>query len=73
MSVRTEAERAYTIDEAAEVKSVSPGYIRKAIKSNGQPDSNGVTTVPLAAKKVGKGYRIGAAALDAWFAALPDG
>jgi excisionase family DNA binding protein len=65
MTARVEAERAYTIDEAAELKSVSPGYIRKAIKA-----TEGAT---LAAKKVGKGYRISASALDAWFDALPDG
>lgn len=73
MSARRDAERAYTIDQAAELKSVSPGYVRRAIKSNGQPDKKGVIVPPLAAKKVGKSYRIGAAALDAWWNALPDG
>lgn len=73
MSTQREAERAYTIDEAAELKSVSPGYIRKGIKSNGLPDSKGRVMPPLAAKKVGKGYRIGASALEAWWALLPDG
>lgn len=68
-----EAERAYTIDEAAELKSVSPGYIRKAIRSTGQPDDRGHVMPPLTAKKVGKGYRIAASALEAWWAALPDG
>lgn len=62
---RVEAERAFTIVEAAELKSVSPGFIRAAIKA-----TEGAT---LAAKKVGKGYRISATALEEWWAALPDG
>lgn len=73
MTEQREAERAYTIDQAADLKSVSPGYVRKAIKSNGRPDARGIVVTPLAAKKVGKGYRISASALDAWFEALPDG
>lgn len=73
MSTRRDAERAYTIDQAADLKSVGPGYIRRAIKSNGQPDKKGVVVPPLAAKKVGGSYRIGATALDAWFDSLPDG
>jgi hypothetical protein len=73
MTSRVEAEKAYTIDEAAEVKSVSPGYIRAAARSNGLPDKKGRVVPPLATKKVGGTYRISASALDAWFAALPDG
>lgn len=68
-----EAEKAYTIDQVAELKSVSPGFVRKAIRSTGQPDAAGRVTVPLAAKKVGKGYRLSASAIEAWWSALDDG
>lgn len=61
---RVEAEAAYTIPEAAELKSVSPGFIRKAIKA-----TEGAT---LDAKKVGKGYRISATALEEWWNRLED-
>lgn len=60
----TEAEAAYTIAEAAELKRVSPDLIRRAIKSTEPPF--------IRAKKVGRGYRISASALDAWFASLED-
>lgn len=60
-----EAERAYTIAEVAELKSVSQGFVRKALNATEGPS--------LAAKKVGKSYRIGASAIEAWWAALPDG
>lgn len=73
MTAQREAERAYTIDQAAEVKSVSPGYIRAAVHSNGHPDKRGRRVPPLASKKVGGTYRITASALDAWFDSLPDG
>lgn len=59
-----QAERAYTIAEAADLKGVSPDYIRNAIRA-----TSGNT---LAAKKVGKGYRIAASALEAWFDGLED-
>lgn len=59
-----EAERAYTIVEAADLKGVSPDYIRAAIRA-----TKGNT---LAAKKVGRGYRIAASALEAWWAGLVD-
>lgn len=62
------AERAYTVKEAAGVKSVSPDLILRAIRSAGGKDN----PVPLAAKRVGKGYRVTASDLDAWYAALPD-
>lgn len=58
------AERAYTISEAAELKSVSPDYIRAAIKA-----TQGNT---IAAKKVGRGYRITASALESWWDGLED-
>jgi excisionase family DNA binding protein len=64
MSAPKAAERAYTIPEAAELKGVSANFIRKAIRA-----TEGNT---LAAKKVGKGYRIAASALEAWFAGLED-
>lgn len=59
------AERAYTLAEAAELKSVSINYLRAAIK---RTDGHG-----LAAKRVGKEYRITASALEAFWDALPDG
>ena len=65
MTRQVQGERAYTIAEAAELKSVSPGFIRAAIKATEGPT--------LAAKKVGKGYRISASALEAWWKSLPDG
>lgn len=59
-----EAERAYTIQEVAELKGVSRGFVREAIK---RTDGN-----VLMAKKVGKGYRISASAVEAWWAGLED-
>lgn len=59
-----EAEAAYTIAEAAEIKRVSPDLIRRAIKSTETPF--------LRAKKVGRGYRIPASALEDWFNSLAD-
>jgi len=59
-----EAERAYSITEAADLKGVSPDTIRRAIRAtSGQV---------LAAKRVGRGYRIAASALEAWWASLDD-
>ncbi|MCW2785196.1 MAG: hypothetical protein JWP74_1713 [Marmoricola sp.] len=59
-----EAERAYTIVEVANLKGVSPDYVRAAIKA-----TRGNT---LPAKKVGRGYRISATAVEAWWAGLVD-
>lgn len=58
------AEEAYTIQEAAAIKRVSPDLIRRAIKA-----TEGAT---LKAKKVGKGYRISASALEDWWNQLED-
>ena len=58
------AEKAYTLAEAAELKSVSIGYLRKAIKAT---DGN-----TLAAKRVGKEYRVTASALEAFWSGLDD-
>lgn len=58
------AERAYTLIEAAEVKSVSRDLLLRAIKA-----TEGNT---LPAKKIGKGYRVKASDLDAWFDAHED-
>lgn len=58
------AEQAYTINEAAELKRVSPDHIRRAIKA-----TEGAC---LRAKKVGKGYRISASALEDWWNSLAD-
>lgn len=58
------AEKAYNLAEAAELKSVSIGYLRKAIKA-----TEGNT---LAAKLVGGTYRIRASELDAWFDRFED-
>lgn len=60
-----EAEVAYTVPEAAAIKRVSPDLIKRAIRAT--------TGTPLRAKKLGKGYRIPASALEEWFDALPDG
>lgn len=65
-SVKT-AERAYTIVEAAELKSVSPDFVRAAIRRT-DPEQGPL----LAAKKVGRGYRISATALEAWWAGHAD-
>lgn len=68
MTARREAERAYTIAEAAELKSVSPSTIRAAIKAT---EGN-----VLAAKNIGSEsqprYRVSASALEAWFDGLVD-
>lgn len=58
------AERAYTITEAAALKSVSPDTIRRAIKA-----TEGAV---LRAKQVGRGYRISASALEDWWGQLDD-
>lgn len=57
------AEKAYTIAEAAELKSVSPDLLKRAIKA-----TEGNT---LRAVKVGRGYRVLASELDRWFNDLP--
>lgn len=59
-----EAERAYTIQQVAELKGVSPGFVREAIR---RTEGN-----VLLAKKVGKGYRIAASAVESWWAGLED-
>jgi excisionase family DNA binding protein len=64
VSTPTEAERAYRLSEAAEVKGVSEATLRRAIH---RTEGN-----CLRAKKVGKGYRIAASELDRWFNALEE-
>lgn len=64
MTAQRVAERAYTLNEAAEIKSVSRDLLLRAIKA-----SEGNT---LPAKKVGKGYRVSASDLDAWYDGLAD-
>lgn len=59
-----QAERAYTLAEAAELKSVSQDTLRRAIRA-----TEGNT---LRAKKIGKGYRIPASALEDWFDGLDE-
>lgn len=59
-----QAEEAYTIVEAAKIKRVSPDLIRRAIKA-----TEGAT---LRAKRIGKGYRISASALEDWWNQLDD-
>jgi excisionase family DNA binding protein len=59
-----EAERVYTTREAAELKRVSEKTITRAINA-----TEGNT---LDAKRVGRGYRIKASDLDAWFDGLVD-
>lgn len=59
-----EAEKAYTLDEAAALLSISKDTLRRAIKAT----SGNV----LPAKLVGGRYRIRASALDAWFDGLED-
>lgn len=58
------AETVYKLDEAAKIKSVSRDHLLRAIKA-----SKGNT---LAAKMVGRTYRIKASDLDAWYDALGD-
>lgn len=64
MTPQRVAEAAYTIHEAAELKRVSPNFVRNAIRAT---EGN-----VLRAKKVGKGYRISASALEEWFDGLED-
>lgn len=61
--VRT-AERAYTIEEVASIKGVSKDFVRRAIRAT----SGNV----LRAKRIGRGYRISASAIEAWWSALED-
>lgn len=60
---------AYTLPAAAEQVSVSVPYLRLAIHATGQEGSG---PPPLRAKKVGRGYRILHADLEAWAASLND-
>lgn len=62
MTAQRTAEKAYTVNEAAEIKGVSPDTIKRAIRA-----AEGNT---LAAKMIGRGYRIKASDLDAWFDGL---
>lgn len=64
MSEAIRAEEAYTISEAAAIKRVSPDLIRRALRATEEPY--------LRAKKVGRGYRINASALEAWWNQLED-
>jgi len=64
MTTPRQAERAYSVTEAAELKSVSPDLIKRAIRA-----TSGNT---LRAKKLGRGYRITASALEDWFNGLED-
>lgn len=59
-----EAERAYTLANAAEIKDVSEQHLRRAIKSTGPHF--------LKAKLVGGKYRVSASDLDDWYRRLPD-
>lgn len=59
-----EAEKAYTLEEAAALLSISKDTLRRAIKATGGN--------VLPAKLIGGRYRIRASALDAWFDGLED-
>lgn len=59
-----EAEKAYTITEAAALKGVSPDTIRRAVRATEPPF--------LRAKKIGGRIRISASALEAWWNDQPD-
>lgn len=61
MTTTQTAEEAYTLAEAAGIKRVSQDFVRRAIRAGG-----------LRAKLIGKGYRINASDLEAWWEALPD-
>lgn len=63
MSTRA-AEAAYSPRDAAKLKGVSYGLIIKAIHAT---EGN-----VLRAKRLGKGYRISASALEEWFSGLDD-
>lgn len=64
MAKTIEAEKAYTIAEIADLKSVSSDYVRKAMKAT---EGN-----ILVAKKVGREYRASASAVEAWWNGLAD-
>src|SRR4051812_30064965 len=50
------AETAYTVEEAAQLKRVSPALIKRAIRSTGEADERGRRMPVLRAKLVGRGY-----------------
>jgi len=62
------AERAYTVAQAAELKAVSPEFVKKCIKRTDDRH--------LPAKNIGSparpAYRINASDLDAWFDRFGD-
>ena len=60
-AVERTAERAYKTKDAADVKDVSTDMIIRAIHGGKLP-----------AKRVGKGFRILASDLDAWYDSLED-
>lgn len=64
MTAKVEAERSHTVAEVCQLKSVSKNFVLAAIH---RTDGSG-----LRAKKVGKGYRIDASAINEWWAAMPD-
>jgi excisionase family DNA binding protein len=59
-----QSEESYTVAQVAAMKNVSQGFVRQAIHA-----TEGAV---LRAKKLGKGYRIDASAVDAWWKDLPD-
>lgn len=63
-----QAERAYTIAEAAAVKSVSPDTIRRAIKAT---EGNLLRAKNIGTEKHPR-YRIPASSLEDWFDGLVD-
>ena len=60
---------AYNLPAAAEQVSVSVSYLRQAIHATGQEKDG---PPPLAAKKVGKEYRVLHADLEVWASRLKD-
>jgi excisionase family DNA binding protein len=63
-----QAERAYSLSEAAELKSVSEKTLRRAIQSRGEAGD----PTPLRAKRIGGRYRISASALEDWWEGLSE-
>lgn len=68
MSAERVAERVYDLQEVAAIKSVHPDTLKRAIKASKAEPGKPI----LKAKKVGRGYRVKASDLDAWFDGLDD-
>lgn len=68
-AVQKVAERAYTVEEVAELKGVSKEYVARAIRAT---EGNTLAAKNISTSKKVPRYRISASAVETWWAGLPD-